>query len=140
MEFNVKEVEDYRVFLSSHGSSEQEVYTVVWKNWSTDMFVQYNFKEEARESTTVVDNTIAANDNLPVPPHPFVYDEEYYNRPPINFKVEHNPNESDLEFNDQLIVIADTIVVNSELHVVHHPYPNSSIPFLRYCIFCCVKQ
>jgi hypothetical protein len=97
MEFNMKEVEDYGVLLSSHGSSEQGVYTVVWKNLSTDMFGQYDFSKEARESTTVVDNTIAANDDLPVPPHPFVYDEEYYTQPPINFKVEHNPNESDLE-------------------------------------------
>jgi hypothetical protein len=97
MEFNVKEVEDYGVLLSSHGSSEQGVYTVVWKNWSTDMFGQYNFSKEVRESTTVVDNTIAAYDNLPVPPYPFVYNEKYYYQPPINFKVEHNPNESDLE-------------------------------------------
>jgi hypothetical protein len=96
-EFNVKEVEDYGVLLSSHGSSEQRVYKVVWKNWSTDMFGQYDFRKEARESTTVVDNTIAANDNLPVPPHPFVYNEEYYHQPPINFKVEHAPNESNLE-------------------------------------------
>jgi hypothetical protein len=26
-----------------------------------------------------------------------VYDEEYYNQPPIDFKVEHNPNESNVE-------------------------------------------
>jgi hypothetical protein len=32
MEFNMDEVEDYGVLLSSHGSSEQGVYTVVWKN------------------------------------------------------------------------------------------------------------
>jgi hypothetical protein len=102
MEFNVKEEEAYGVLLSSHGSSEQGVYTVVWKNWSTDMFGQYGYSKEARESTTVVDNTIAANDDLPVPLHPFVYDEEYYNQPPINFKVEHNPNESDLELQCQI--------------------------------------
>jgi hypothetical protein len=97
MEFNVDKVEDYGVLLSSHGSSEQGVYTVVWKNWSTDMFGQYDLSKEARESTTVVDDTMAANDRLPVPPHPFVYNEEYYNKPPINFKVEHNRNGSDVE-------------------------------------------
>jgi hypothetical protein len=64
MEFNMDEVEDYGVLLSSHGSSEQGVYTVVWKNWSTDMFGQYDLSKEARESTTVVDNTMATNDEL----------------------------------------------------------------------------
>jgi hypothetical protein len=61
------------------------------------MFGQYDLSKEARESTTVVDNTMATNDKLPVKFHPFVYDEEYYNQPPINFKVEHDPNESDAE-------------------------------------------
>jgi hypothetical protein len=97
MKFNMDEVEDYGIFLSSHGSSEQGVYTVVWKNWSTDMFGQYDLSKEARESTTVVDSTMATNDKLPVHLHPFVYDEEYYNQPPINFKVEHDPNEFDVE-------------------------------------------
>jgi hypothetical protein len=98
----------------------------------------YDFNKEARECTTVVGGTIVANDNLSVPPQPFVHNEEYYNQPSIDFKVEPDPIRS---YNDQSIVIAGTIVgISKLLHVVHHPYPNSSIPFLWYCTFCCVKQ
>jgi hypothetical protein len=49
MAFNIGEVADYGVVLASHGSSEQGVYTVVWKNWSTDMFGQYNLHNEAKD-------------------------------------------------------------------------------------------
>jgi hypothetical protein len=37
---------DYGVLLCKHGSFKQGEYTVVWKNWSTDIFGEYNLKKE----------------------------------------------------------------------------------------------
>jgi hypothetical protein len=83
-DFNVGDVSDYGVLLSSHGSDQQGIYTVVWKNWSTDMFGEYDFNREARtEIASAMTDTHDEADpgliNYSEVIQPFVYDEEYYN-------------------------------------------------------------
>jgi hypothetical protein len=82
--FNMKETSNFGVLLGLHGSSEQGVYTVVWKNWSTDMFGEYNFKQmpqSEEEGATISSSAQEIH-------QPFMYNEEYYNLPPIDFKCE----------------------------------------------------
>jgi hypothetical protein len=89
--FTVKETSDFGVLLGLHGSQEQGVYTVVWKNWSTDMFGEYDFKPMAQseeERTSIPRST-------PEIHQPFTYNEEYYNLPPFDFKRKMGEEDSD---------------------------------------------
>ena len=40
-------IEDYAVLLPRLGGSEIGIYTIVTKNWSTQMFGNYDFKKES---------------------------------------------------------------------------------------------
>jgi hypothetical protein len=99
-EYQMDDVDDFGVLLGRHGSNEQGVYTVVWKNWSTDMFGTYDFQPD------VVLNPIIGKPSMvtgptqmipeqPVSPLPFVYTEEYYNDTSIVFKTEEHSADSD---------------------------------------------
>jgi hypothetical protein len=41
-------VMDYGVLLKKYGSTAQGVYTIVTKNWLTEMFGSYNFVKESK--------------------------------------------------------------------------------------------
>jgi hypothetical protein len=41
--FQMNDVNDFGVLLGRHGSNKHGVYTVVWKNWSMDMFGTSDF-------------------------------------------------------------------------------------------------
>jgi hypothetical protein len=42
---------DYAVLLPMRGTIAEGIYTVITKNWSTEMFGEYNYKEECLNYT-----------------------------------------------------------------------------------------
>jgi hypothetical protein len=82
------QVDNYGVLLGKHGLSDQGVYTVVWKNWPTDMFGEYELKTEA-SSRTQIAPVLPQVHNMVVP-DPFVYNAEYYSEawPKMEFDSE----------------------------------------------------
>jgi hypothetical protein len=99
-EYQMDDVNDFRVLLGRHGSNEQGVYTVVWKNWSTDMFGTYDFQQDVVLNPIIGEPSMGTGSKQmipeqPVSPLPFVYAEEYYNDTSIIFKTEEHSEDSD---------------------------------------------
>jgi hypothetical protein len=96
-------VNDFGVLLGRHGSNKQGVYTVVWKNWSTDMFGTSDFQQEAVLNPIVVGRPSMVTGSTkmipeqPISSWPFVYTKEYYNNTSIVFKTEDHLEDSDSE-------------------------------------------
>jgi hypothetical protein len=93
-------ITDYGILLAKHGNEDPNVYTVVWKNWSTDMFGDYDYTKEAcredKSFTTVGREDREDNVGKTAVPYTTVpYDEDYYNQPPLIFKKENSSDDSD---------------------------------------------
>jgi hypothetical protein len=86
---------DYGILLAKHGNEDPNVYTVVWKNWSTDMFGDYDYTKEAcHEDQTFAKVDMMETDDY-VGTTTATYNEDYYNEQTINFKREDLSDDSD---------------------------------------------
>jgi hypothetical protein len=101
-EYQMDDVDDLGVLLGRHGSNKQGVYTVVWKNWSMDMFGTYDFWQEVVLNPIIGGPSMVTGSTQMIPeqpilPWPFVYTKkEYYNDTSIAFKTEeHSDSDSD---------------------------------------------